>query len=89
MPLGDVKELVAVEALVKPGSSGAPVVNEEFEVLGFIVAGAMDRLPSYMFPAYFWAGALDTRPRRSRGSERAKSTRGTTKRRGTNGKKRG
>jgi len=90
MPLGDVKELVAVEALVKPGSSGAPVVNEEFEVLGFIVAGAMDRLPSYMFPTYFWAGAVDTRPRRSpRGSERAKSTRGTTKRRGTNGKKRG
>jgi hypothetical protein len=64
-PIGNVKQLVAVEALVKPGASGAPVVNEDFEVLGFIVAGADKLLPSYMLPASFWAGALENQKKRA------------------------
>jgi hypothetical protein len=62
-PVGQVKHLVAVEALVKPGASGAPVVNENFEVVGFIVAGSSDRSPSYMLSAFHWEGEVDIRPK--------------------------
>jgi len=64
-PLGNVRELVAVDAVVKPGASGAPVVSEDFEVLGFIVAGSSDQPPSYMLPASFWAGAVNNKPKRA------------------------
>ena len=84
-PIGHVEALVAVEAVVKPGASGAPVVNEDFEVLGFVVAGASDRPPSYMLPAYFWAGALENRPRRATNgsARRLKRARVTPKRKGS------
>ena len=65
-PIGNVEELVALDALVKPGASGAPVVNEDFEVLGFIVAGATDKPPSYMLPAHFWASVVDKKPKRAK-----------------------
>jgi S1-C subfamily serine protease len=84
-PLGRVQDLVAVEALVKPGASGAPVVNNNFEVEGFIVAGSIDRLPSYMLPTSHWAAALASKPRPAmRGSAgRPKRARGNPEGKGS------
>jgi S1-C subfamily serine protease len=53
-PIGNVDNLIALDCLVAPGSSGAPVVNKNMEVIGFIVAGN-DRDPrSYMYPVIQW-----------------------------------
>ena len=56
-PIGPVDHLVQVDAAVAPGSSGAPVVDEDMNVLGFIVAGSTDpdRPVSYVYPAARWA----------------------------------
>jgi hypothetical protein len=64
-PIGVVKNLVPIQAVVAPGSSGAPVVDEKFNVRGFIVAGASDAPPALMYPSNRWASALkrDTPPR--------------------------
>ena len=56
-PIGPVDHLVQVDAAVAPGSSGAPVVDDDMNVLGFIVAGSTDpdRPVSYVYPAARWA----------------------------------
>lgn len=57
-PIGAVSYLVAVNAVTAPGSSGAPVVDAAFAVRGFVVAGATDQPPSYMYPAARWFDSL-------------------------------
>lgn len=67
-PIGMVRDLVAVDCVVAPGASGAPVVDASFAVRGFIVAGATNKLPSYMYPILAWADFLrGTSPSRTRG----------------------
>lgn len=71
-PVGKVEHLVAINAVVAPGASGAPVVDGSFAVRGFVVAGATDAPPSLMYPASRWAHELDAKKdspasRRSRG----------------------
>ncbi|MDE3090903.1 MAG: SIR2 family protein [Chloroflexota bacterium] len=61
-PIGRVDNLVSVDCVVAPGASGAPVVDNSFAVLGFIVAGATDNPPSFMYPAARWADALQETP---------------------------
>jgi hypothetical protein len=56
--VGDVPKLATVEATVKPGSSGAPIVDDSFAVRGFIVAGADDKAKAFMYPASTWASVL-------------------------------
>jgi S1-C subfamily serine protease len=70
LSLGRVPHLVAVEAQVAQGSSGAPVVDADLNVYGYIVAGG-DKPPSYMYPAYRWATQL----RRRRAMFRSSKTR--------------
>lgn len=68
-PIGMVQDLIAVECVVAPGASGAPVVDASFAVRGFIVAGATDQPPSYMYPISEWADFLqakDSRQTRTR-----------------------
>lgn len=55
---GIVKHLIDLECAVAPGSSGAPVVDSDFKVRGFIVAGKSDAPESYMYPASRWAAAI-------------------------------
>jgi hypothetical protein len=74
-PLGRVDDLVELGVFVRPGSSGAPVVDGSMAVRGFIVAGSEDeRNPrSYMYPSAAWAGDLDAQepaPRRRRARPR-------------------
>jgi S1-C subfamily serine protease len=56
-PIGRVPHLVAVDCQVAPGSSGAPVVDANLTVLGYIVAGGA-KPPSFMYPSYRWANRL-------------------------------
>lgn len=58
-PVGNVDHLIAIDCVVAPGSSGAPVVDSSFGVRGFIVAGRHDRPPSHMYPAYRWINMLE------------------------------
>ncbi|MBI4790219.1 MAG: SIR2 family protein [Chloroflexi bacterium] len=62
-PVGQVSHLVEVTCVVAPGASGAPVVDKSFAVRGFIVAGATDQPPSFMYPAARWRAALGASPR--------------------------
>lgn len=55
-PVGAVPHLVAVDAEVAPGSSGAPVVDADLTVRGYIVAG--DKKQALMYPSYRWAAEL-------------------------------
>jgi SIR2-like domain len=56
MPPATVDNLVALDCAVKPGASGAPVVDGTMAVRGFVVAQAVDD-PSktLMYPAECWA----------------------------------
>jgi hypothetical protein len=56
-PVGRVPHLIAIDSQVAPGSSGAPVVDVDLNVRGYIVAGG-DKPPAYMYPAYRWATRL-------------------------------
>jgi len=58
-PIGRVPQLIAVDCEVAAGSSGAPVVDDELRVRGYVVAGS-DRPPSFMYPSYRWAARLKT-----------------------------
>jgi S1-C subfamily serine protease len=60
-PIGRVPHLVAVDCQVAPGSSGAPVVDANLTVLGYIVAGGA-KPPSFMYPSYRWADRLPSLP---------------------------
>jgi hypothetical protein len=67
-PVGEIDHLVAVDCVVAPGSSGAPVLDaDSLSVRGYIVAGRMDRPPSFMYPAYRWANAVRSKPSRQNG----------------------
>ena len=48
--------LVAVDAEVAQGSSGAPVVDADSTVRGYIVAGGTKQ--AFMYPSYRWATEL-------------------------------
>jgi hypothetical protein len=56
-PIGQVSDLAMMNAFVRPGSSGAPVVDQKMAVRGFIVAGSKDEANPYslMYPARYWA----------------------------------
>jgi S1-C subfamily serine protease len=56
-PIGRVPHLIAIDCQVAPGSSGAPVVDADLTVRGYIVAGG-DKPPSFMYPSYRWADRL-------------------------------
>jgi hypothetical protein len=55
-PVGSVPHLVAVDAEVAQGSSGAPVVDADLTVRGYIVAGGKKQ--AFMYPSYRWAAEL-------------------------------
>jgi hypothetical protein len=61
-PVGQVDQLIAVEAVVGPGASGAPVLDRSFSVRGYVVAGRLDSTPSFMYPSQRWAGSLEAKP---------------------------
>lgn len=72
-PIGRVPHLIAVDCEVAEGSSGAPVVDADLSVRGYIVAGS-DKPPSFMYPSHRWAPRLrqlqrtGPRPRKTRRS---------------------
>jgi S1-C subfamily serine protease len=57
-PVGRVSKLVAIDCRVAPGASGAPVVDADLAVRGYIVAGGQERPPAIMYPSYLWAKVL-------------------------------
>jgi hypothetical protein len=59
-PLGNVPDLVHLQAVVAPGSSGAPAVDADVVVRGFVVAGSTDagHPNTYVYPARQWAAKL-------------------------------
>jgi len=61
-PVGKVGGLVEVRAAVAPGSSGAPVVDTQMRVRGFVVAGSADpeKPFTFFYPAHRWAAAVET-----------------------------
>jgi len=71
-PIGRVRHLVSMNAVVRPGSSGAPVVDNTMAVRGFIVAGSSDETnpASLMYPSWRWMdfvlGRKGNRPRTAR-----------------------
>lgn len=67
-PIGFVADLTALKLATAPGSSGAPVVDAEFAVQGFVVAGSLDpkRPESYMLGSAQWAAPLRQFMRRKR-----------------------
>lgn len=60
---GKVPNLAALECVVAPGASGAPVVDDTLAVCGFIVAGSSDPNDprSFAYPATHWASLLAER----------------------------
>jgi hypothetical protein len=82
-PIGPVRHLVSLDCFVRPGASGAPVVDADLRVRGFIVAGSSDpdRPISYMYPAAYWGRfavenerAAGTRRRRGKATGRRGSS---------------
>ena len=76
-PIGRVHDLASLNAVVRSGASGAPVVDGTMSVRGFIVAGSEDetRPISFMYPCERWSkflrGGTDTTvPRRKKKSKR-------------------
>jgi SIR2-like protein len=70
-PIGPVRDLTSLNAVVRSGASGAPVVDATMSVRGFIVAGSEDetRPTSFMYPCHRWSkflsgGGTDTTARR-------------------------
>lgn len=63
-PVGPVAHLIPLEAVVAPGSSGAPVIDEAMNVRGFIVAGSTDpgQPLSYLYPASRWHAGMPAVP---------------------------
>jgi len=78
-PIGRVPHLIAIDCQVAGGSSGAPVVDADLSVRGYIVAGG-EKPPSFMYPSYRWAPRLraiqaDSEPRLPRAKKRSKTGR--------------
>jgi hypothetical protein len=67
-PIGPVANLIHVKATVAPGSSGAPAVDENMRVRGFVVAGSSDpRMPdTFVLPSTLWENSFAPAPRRKR-----------------------
>ena len=65
VPIGTVDKMVAIECVTAPGASGAPVVDGSVAVRGFVIAGGVDRPPTFMYPAECWAPNLKEKPTRS------------------------
>lgn len=74
-PIGPIGDLASLNAIVRSGASGAPVVDSTMAVRGFIVAGSSDeaRPISFMYPIDRWRTVLSdgeteavTPPRRRR-----------------------
>jgi hypothetical protein len=61
-PIGMVEGIMELQVVVAPGSSGAPVVDRDMAVRGFIVAGSSDPAspPSFMYPVTAWRDAIET-----------------------------
>lgn len=78
-PIGVVDRLVAVESVVAPGASGAPVVDDSLSVRGFVVAGGVERPPAFMYPASYWAPSLARPNRRSAKSRSAQKAKGRSR----------
>ncbi|HEV2733733.1 MAG TPA: SIR2 family protein [Longimicrobiaceae bacterium] len=59
-PMGRVPDLVHVRAVLAPGSSGAPAVDDELTVRGFVAAGSSDPAhpDTYVHPAQEWLTAV-------------------------------
>jgi hypothetical protein len=59
-PIGRVRDLTSLNAVVRSGASGAPVVDGTMAVRGFIVAGSQDeaRPISFMYPSQKWSAFL-------------------------------
>ena len=55
-PMGRVPDLVHVRTVLAPGSSGAPAVDDDLAVRGFVAAGSNDpaRPDTYVYPAQEW-----------------------------------
>jgi hypothetical protein len=55
-PMGRVPDVVHVRAVLAPGSSGAPAVDGELAVRGFVAAGSDEpaRPDTYVYPAQEW-----------------------------------
>jgi hypothetical protein len=58
--LGQVYNLVHLRAVVAPGSSGAPAVDDGLTLRGFVVAGSVDeaRPHTFIYPARRWLAQL-------------------------------
>jgi S1-C subfamily serine protease len=71
-PIGQVRNLASLQALVRPGASGAPVVDSAMSVRGFIVAGSQDetRPVSFMYPSEHWSNFVSDRKARKTVSAR-------------------
>lgn len=63
-PIGPVRGMVELDAVVAPGASGAPVVDDELGLRGFVVAGSTDRPPALMFPVTAWRKHLSAAAQR-------------------------
>ena len=50
--------LAALACAVAPGATGAPVVDERFQLAGFIIAGRDDAPESTMYPVAAWQDAV-------------------------------
>jgi S1-C subfamily serine protease len=63
-PIGWVNDLVSIDAVTRPGSSGAPVVDNTMAVRGFIVAGSTNESNpmSLMYPSRYWVDFVTGRP---------------------------
>ena len=85
-PIGTVKDLASLEAFVRPGSSGAPVVDGTMAVRGFIVAGSTNEANprSFMYPARYWmdfvTGRRPTLPKKKRVKTTTKKARRSRRR---------
>jgi hypothetical protein len=77
-PIGRVRDLTSLKAVVRSGANGAPVVDVTMSDRGFIVAGSEDekRPTSFMYPCHRWskflagAGTGTTAKRRKRNPKR-------------------
>jgi hypothetical protein len=69
-PIGMVDHLVRVDAAVRPGASGAPVVDDVMNVRGFVVAGSNEpnRPVTFIYPASRWAAEIAGTPQLGRKS---------------------
>ena len=73
-PIGIVRDLSGLNAVVRSGASGAPVVDSAMRVIGFIVAGSEDEAnpTSFMYPSQRWAKFLSNVNPRSLATSRRK-----------------